>query len=176
MVPFICHHILITSGCLFCECIYIYTYNCVYIKVCTCFGSTSIYIHHWKWAQQWFWHLNDKINGCILWILMRWWISSWSHISVYNVYIIYFGICYQINYLTIQAFYRSCISNGSSNVTLCSDLYCNGDVPDNWINMSDNLSSYCHSLNCYQPYSFICVLPLEILWYLIYWLFFMLSW
>lgn len=30
--------------------------------------------------------------------------------------------------------------------------------------------------DCFQPYTFVCLLPLMILWYIIYWLFFILSW
>ena len=85
-----------------------------------------------------------------------------------------------------QAFYRLCLDppgggvwrgfNFSDDLTEpCSTLYCSGERS---FDHTSNLSAVCTSRmeECFLPYSFICKLPLEVLWYLIYWLFFLLSW
>lgn len=70
-----------------------------------------------------------------------------------------------------SAFYQLCLDNVVDNVSgntfNCSDFVCSHSV-------SSLPTNHCYT--CYQPYSFICPLPLEILWYIIYWLLFVLSW
>ena len=64
------------------------------------------------------------------------------------------------------------IANDSNpDIISCSGYVCSGSVP------TPNLSYVsCCTSQCFQPYTFICQLPLKILWYIIYWLFFALSW
>ena len=83
-----------------------------------------------------------------------------------------------------QAFYQLCLNSrnlsggshdGSGSVPSINNLTCAGYVCTN--PMPEYLNSdLCGNDFCFQPYSFICILPLEILWYIIYWLFFVLSW
>ena len=85
-----------------------------------------------------------------------------------------------------QAFYQLCLNNrslstashdGSGLVPLNENLTCAGFVcTDPMPGYIHNNSHLCGNEFCFQPYSFVCVLPLEILWYIIYWLFFVLSW
>ena len=74
-----------------------------------------------------------------------------------------------------QAFYQLCLDgdfNSSGNIFNCSDFVCSDSTS---LSLADGKArAECYA--CYQPYSFICPLPLEILWYIIYWLFFILSW
>jgi hypothetical protein len=80
-----------------------------------------------------------------------------------------------------QSFYRLCLdtNNGTVNTTvedeLCSTYYCEGSPP---IINSSNYSMNCKlkNLSCFLPYTFVCKIPLEVLWYIIYWFFFFLSW
>ncbi len=72
------------------------------------------------------------------------------------------------------AFYKVCLGNVNLNVTnhTCSDYVCKNSTSSP---LADSPES-CSDSACFQPYTFICPLPLEILWYIIYWLFFLLSW
>lgn len=58
-------------------------------------------------------------------------------------------------------------SHGSCD---CSGYVCTDPVPS----CIGNRTREC--LDCFQPYSFVCTNSLQILWYIIYWLFFVLSW
>ena len=103
-------------------------------------------------------------------------------------------------FLTLQAFYRLCLEHMSVNVTTspnvdnvttslnvdngsgyenntstyvtyyCSDFACTDSTPD-YLRRHPHI---CYP--CFQPYSFVCPDPLKYLWYIIYWLFFILSW
>uniref|UniRef100_A0A1X7UMF4 Kinesin motor domain-containing protein n=3 Tax=Amphimedon queenslandica TaxID=400682 RepID=A0A1X7UMF4_AMPQE len=84
-----------------------------------------------------------------------------------------------------SAFFRLCLDPGGSTSRAynftdgvsepCSTLYCTGKYT---FDRNSNFTGVCESRQeeCFLPYSFICKLPLEVLWYLIYWLFFLLSW
>ena len=80
-----------------------------------------------------------------------------------------------------QAFYRLCLTRKnftvivSDNITEgnCTDYVC-ASQPFYLASNSFNYSGICEQ--CYQPYSFVCKFPLEVVWYIIYWLFFVLSW
>ena len=84
-----------------------------------------------------------------------------------------------------SAFYHLCLENvnvtgvigsGSAKYTEvsgncdCSGYVCTDPVPE----CIGNRSGECRG--CFQPYSFVCSGSLQILWYIIYWLFFVLSW
>ena len=73
-----------------------------------------------------------------------------------------------------QAFYQLCLSDKELDNKShdCSEFVCSGSKPE-YLTGSNN-SELCYE--CFQPYSFVCPLPLKILWYIIYWLFFILSW
>jgi hypothetical protein len=82
-----------------------------------------------------------------------------------------------------SAFYHLCLENvnvtevhggsGAAKYTEtcdCSGYVCRDPVSE----CIGNRTREC--LECFQPYSFICFDSLKILWYIIYWLFFVLSW
>ena len=81
-----------------------------------------------------------------------------------------------------QAFYRQCLSSQQFNITSsnlsvgsCKSYVCD-DRPFYLVdNGMFNYSEVCDT-QCYQPVSFVCKFPLLIVWYIIYWLFFVLSW
>ena len=52
----------------------------------------------------------------------------------------------------------------------CSGYVCTSPIPE----CIGNRTRECRE--CFQPYSFVCSGSLQILWYIIYWLFFVLSW
>ena len=94
---------------------------------------------------------------------------------------------------SIQGFYHLCLDTTSWNksgttgtcisdsiglandsnpdIISCSNYVCAGSLPSSNQSYID-----CCTSRCFQPYTFVCQLPLQILWYIIYWLFFALSW
>ena len=82
-----------------------------------------------------------------------------------------------------SAFYHLCLENvsvteehgGSGAAKYTEACDCSGYVCRDPISECiGNRTREC--LECFQPYSFICFDSLKILWFIIYWLFFVLSW
>lgn len=81
-----------------------------------------------------------------------------------------------------SAFYHLCLENvnvtgvlGSGVAKYTESCDCSGYVCRESVSECiGNRTRDCRG--CFQPYSFICADSLQILWYIIYWLFFVLSW
>ena len=89
-----------------------------------------------------------------------------------------------------SAFYQLCLATvnvtanesgesgalyGSNSDCDCSGYVCTNPVPTCLANATALDPRVCFD-DCFQPYSFVCTNSLKILWYIIYWLFFVLSW
>lgn len=103
-------------------------------------------------------------------------------LSTLLVWFLSFFIIFVLPVDVSSAFYRLCLENVTNPVTSPSG---SGDWPSSLDCSSyvctDDVSLYVKNHSpactvCFQPYSFVCTTPLQILWYIIYWLFFVLSW
>ena len=99
-------------------------------------------------------------------------------VSTLLVWFLSFFIIFVLPVDVSSAFYRLCLENvnvtntfGSGDSSCdCSSYVCTDSVSP----CVKNNSHLC--LDCFQPYSFVCPTSLQVLWYIIYWLFFVLSW
>ena len=99
-------------------------------------------------------------------------------VSTLLVWFLSFFIIFVLPVDVSSAFYHLCLEN--VNITNDTDVYredcdcsgyvCTDPVPTCLVNYTGQC------LGCFQPYSFVCANSLQILWYIIYWLFFVLSW
>ena len=102
-------------------------------------------------------------------------------VSTLLVWFLSFFIIFVLPVDVSSAFYHLCLENlnvtsptgsGASAEPYCS---CSGYVCTHpFPSCIGNRTREC--LQCFQPYSFVCSNSLQILWYIIYWLFFILSW
>ena len=104
-------------------------------------------------------------------------------ISTLLVWFLSFFIIFVLPVDVSSAFYHLCLENvnvtapmgsgggtGRGESCDCGGYVCTDPVPECiW-----NHTRECRE--CFQPYSFVCTGSLQILWYIIYWLFFVLSW
>lgn len=101
-------------------------------------------------------------------------------ISTLVVWFLSFFIIFVLPVDVSSAFYHLCLENtnaseaGGSGDCDCSGYVCTDPVPSCLVNETMDNTNEC--LHCFQPYSFVCSGALRILWYIIYWLFFVLSW
>lgn len=104
-------------------------------------------------------------------------------ITTLLVWFLSFFIIFVLPVDVSSAFYHLCLENvqisnvsdtqfetNASAVCDCSGYVCTDSVSE----CIQNYTSMCRV--CFQPYSFVCTNSLQILWYIIYWLFFVLSW
>lgn len=105
-------------------------------------------------------------------------------VSTGLVWFLSFFIIFVLPVDVSSAFYHLCLENQNINSTIgsgdaevyrgtrcdCSGYVCTDPVPT----CIKNYTRVCR--DCFQPYSFVCSSSLRILWYIIYWLFFVLSW
>ena len=90
----------------------------------------------------------------------------------------FYHLCLDTTSWNKSATIGSCISDNigiandsNPDIISCSSYVCAGTLPTANQSYAD-----CCTSQCFQPYTFVCQLPLQILWYIIYWLFFALSW
>ena len=101
-------------------------------------------------------------------------------VSTLVVWFLSFFIIFVLPVDVSSAFYHLCLDNvnitnqtgsgSGAEACSCSGFVCTDSVPDC---VTENAGE-CRK--CFQPYSFVCSNSLRILWYIIYWLFFVLSW
>ena len=107
-------------------------------------------------------------------------------VSTLLVWFLSFFIIFVLPVDVSSAFYHLCLDNKTTSQTgsggsatdafrigtncNCSRFVCADPLPE----CLGADTSECRT--CFQPYSFVCTNSLRILWYIIYWLFFVLSW